>query len=380
MTNRGLARVPCRDQKTPSKQTAPLSRRGLIGGAAAGLCALSAFGRSAQAVQSNAANGPARLIVAGVPESLSGQWASLLAPNLAETLHKPAFTLTTTTGWDGITGANLFETQQEQVEPPAALMVPGSAILAAMTGDSRVHYDYQRWVPTFLSHQPTVALGRASLHRSLASMINGRPLRVGVSSYNGAELPTVFALDLLALHPLPIPGLGQPNAAIDALRAGTVDVIQLPFDADYTERAATLQEEGFEPLFSNAFPKDPFLRRGLPPDFTTIYQQERRRMPNALNYTVWGAISAACNMKAGLMLPILSTPADISQWRHACQLAATQPDLRTHARDENEYMLTSTACTTAYAAMMPDVSSIMALRRWLALNIPKWRDRPQPRL
>lgn len=377
MTYRGLASVPCREQKTLKEPAGSLSRRHVLRGATAGLCTLSAFGRTALAAQTHA---PARLIVAGVADSLSGQWANLLAPPLADTLHKPPFTLNTTTGWDGITGANLFETQQEQVEPPAALLVPGSAILAAMTGDTRVHYDYQRWVPTFISHQPTVALGRASLHRSLVSLINGRPLRVGVSSYTGAELPTVFALDLLALRPLPIPGLGMPNAAIDALRAGAVDIIQLPFDSDYTERAATLQEEGFEPLFSNAFPKDAFLRKGLPPDFTTIFQQERRRLPNALNYTAWSAVSAACNMKAGLMLPILSTPTDVAQWRRACQLATTQPDLRTHARDENESMLTGAACTATYATMMPDVSAVMTLRRWLSLNVPKWRDRPQPRL
>lgn len=363
-----------RQRQTTLQNTATAcSRRKVVRALALGMGAFSTLGHKALAVQANAAP---HLIVAGVAESLSGQWASLLAQPVADALHKPALTLTTTTGWDGITGANLFETQQEQVVPPAGLVVPGSAILAVMVGDSRVHYDYQRWVPTFLSHQPTVALGRASLHRSLASMINPHPLRVGVSSYTGAELPTVLALDLLGLHPLPIPGLGLPNTAIEALRAGNVDIIQLPFDANYTEHAAALQEEGFQPLFSNATAKDTFLRNGLPPDFTTIYQQERKRLPTQLNYTVWCAVSAACNMKAGLMLPILSTAADVAQWRHACQLAANQPELRNHARDENEQMLTGTACAALYATIMPDVSVIMALRRWLALNIPKWRDNP----
>ncbi|CEF39767.1 hypothetical protein ASN_336 [Acetobacter senegalensis] len=78
---------------------------------------------------------PAPLIVAGVAESQCGQWASLLAPILADELqYSSAFPLTTTTGWDGVTGANLFDTQQEQATPPAGLMVPGTAILAALAG------------------------------------------------------------------------------------------------------------------------------------------------------------------------------------------------------------------------------------------------------
>lgn len=368
--------MPRRKQTPQTKHAEAFSRRALLkGAAAASAFTVPVWGGMALARPAEAGSTSTRLIVAGVADSLSGQWANLLAPALAQALHRPDFTLNTTTGWDGITGANLFETQQEQVVPPAGLIVPGSAILAALCGDARVHYDYQRWVPTFISHQPTVAIGRASVHRSLISIINGRPLKVAVSSYTGAELPTLLGLDMLALRPLPLPGLGLPNSAMEALRSGTVDVIQLPYDADYAERLAMLQEEGFDPLFANAPPKDPFLRKGLPPDFTTIYQQERKRLPNKLNYDVWNVVSAACNMKAGLMLPFLSTPTDMAQWRHACQSVITQPELRSHAQDMNETMLTGAACTAEYATMMPDVSVIMALRRWLSLNIPKWRDR-----
>lgn len=348
-----------------------LSRRKVLGGAVAGLCAIT--GKTAQAHQDLTAES-GRLIVAGVADSQCGRWADILVPALAEALHVPPFTVTTTTGWDGVTGANLFDIQQEQAVPPAGLIVPGRAVLAAMCGDSRVHYDYQRWVPTFISHQPMVAVGRASLHRSLSSIIKGQPLRVAVSTYAGAELPTLLALDLLALRPLPVPGFGTPSAAIDALRAGTVEVIQLPFDGEYAGLMASLQEDGFEPLFANALPKDVFQHRGLPPDFTAIYTQERRHAPSSLEYDVWSATTAACAMKAGVMLPILSSPSQVALWRHACQTVASQQDMRSHARDENEVMVTGNACAAAYTLMMPDVSVLMALRRWLSLNIPKWRD------
>ncbi|KXV45569.1 hypothetical protein AD944_14640 [Acetobacter tropicalis] len=322
-----------------------------------------------------AAEPPTPLIVAGVADSQCGQWASLLAPILADELqYASPFPLTTTTGWDGVTGANLFETQQEQALPPAGVIAPGTAILAALAGDSRVHYDYQRWVPTFLSHQSTVVVGKAALHRSVASILKGQPLRVGVSRYTGPELPTLLALDLLGLRPLPLPGFGTAEAALQALRAGTVDVIQLPFDVDFSGRMAALQEEGFLPLFSNALPNSPFLRQGLPLDFTTVFAQERHRAPNALLYQAWAATATATAIKAGLMLPILSLPATVAQWRHACQKAAATHDLRVHAREENQIMLTGTVCASTYATMMPDLSVMLALRRWLAFNMPRWRD------
>ncbi|MFP2871454.1 hypothetical protein ACLEIY_04255 [Acetobacter tropicalis] len=364
--------MPGRKQTEQPEQKHVLSRRMMMAGLFSGLYSVASVStaRAGSAI-------PAPLIVAGVAESQCGQWASLLAPILANELqYSSAFPLTTTTGWDGVTGANLFDTQQEQATPPAGLMVPGTAILAALAGDSRVHYDYQRWVPTFLSHQPTVVVGKAALHRSVASILKGQPLRVGVSRYTGPELPTLLALDLLGMRPLPLTGFGTAEAALQALRAGTVDVIQLPFDVDFSGRMAALQEDGFLPLFSNAPANSPFLRQGLPLDFNTVFTQERHRTPNALLYQAWSATATATAIKAGLMLPILSLPATVAQWRHASQIAAASHDLKAHARDENQIVLTGSACTSAYATMMPDLSVVLALRRWLAFNVPRWRDAP----
>lgn len=374
--------MPRRKQidQTPRPPTL-LSRRMALGCALSGLYSLSAA-RAAPGLRYDiAANlpgdgqSPAPLIVAGIADSQCGHWASVLAPLLADALQYAApFTLTTTTGWDGVTGANLFDIQQEQAVPPSGIIAPGTVVLAALTGDSRVHYDYLRWVPTFISQQPTVAVGKAALHRSFAGFLKGQPLRVGVSRYGGAELPTVLALDLLSLRPLPITGFATPDAAIDALRAGTVDVIQLPFDADYNNRIAALQDDDFLPLFANAPPHSAFQNHGLPLDFATVYRQERHRVPAGLLYNAWAATAAAVSMKAGLMLPILSPPATVARWRHACQAAAAAQEARDHARDENQTMLTGAACISAYAEMSPDISVIMALRRWIALNVPRWRD------
>ncbi|KXV62921.1 hypothetical protein AD949_08620 [Acetobacter orleanensis] len=322
---------------------------------------------------------PSPLIVGGTAESICGQWATLLAPVLADDLrYATPFPLRLTTGWDGVTGGNLFDIQQEQASPPAGLIIPGSGLIAALRGDSRVHYDAQRWLPVFMSCQPTVAIGKVSLHRTFTSFLQGRPVRVAVSTLSGPELPTLVALDLLGMHPLPVSGYATPDAAIAALKVGAVDVIQLPFDETYEERMAALQDEepGNQPLFSNVLPTSTGPRLRLPPDFTTIFKQERRRLPPARLYDVWKTAAAAASLKAGLMLPNLSQPDLVARFRHAAQVAAADPTLHAHAREQNQTLVAGLPCAALYADMMPDLDRILALRRWLSTNSLHWRDAP----
>lgn len=356
----------------------PLSRRllltGLAGSAASCFLPLRAV-RAAQPV----GKAPPPLIVGGTAESICGQWAALLAPILADDLHYPTpFPLRFTTGWDGVTGGNLFDIQQEQASAPAGLIIPGSGLIAALRADSRVHYDAQRWLPVFMSCQPTVAVGKVSLHRTFTSFLQGRPLRVAVSTLSGPELPTLVALDLLGMHPLPVSGYATPDAAIAALKAGSVDVIQLPFDEEYEERMSALQDEqpDNQPLFSNILPAATRQHLRLPPDFTTIFKQERRRLPPARLYDVWKTAASAASLKAGLMLPNLSQPDLVARFRHAAQTAAADPALRAHARAQNQVLTTGLPCAALYADMMPDLDRILALRRWLSVNSLRWRDMP----
>lgn len=369
--------MPRTDQPDHSHSARPLSRRQLLGGFLGGAALCLAASPSVRAAVALNPQPLAPLIVAGTSESLCGQWAALLAPALAEELHyADPFPLRLTTGWDGVTGGNLFDIQQEQATPPTGLIVPGSGLLAALTGDSRVHYDAQRWLPIFMSRQPTVAVSKVSLHRTFASILHGRPLRVAVSTLSGPELPTLVALDLLGMHPLPVSGYGTPDAALAALKAGDVDVIQLPFDENYEERMASLQEEEQDslPLFSNVLPTSAAPRLRLPPDFTTIFKQERKHLPSGLLYEVWKTTAASASLKAGLMLPILTPPDVVARFRHAAQAVASEQVLRAHAHEQNQTLTAGLPCAALYADMMPDLDRILALRRWLAVNIPHWRD------
>jgi hypothetical protein len=170
---------------------------------------------------------------------------------MAKELEQPPFDLTFTTGWDGVTGANLFDAQEQLSSASSTLLVPGTALMAAMAGDSRVHYAYQRWSPVLTICQPCVVVGHVSLHRSLGIILSSKTTRVAVSTPTGPELPTLLAFDLLALRPLPVSGYATPDDAMAALTNGLVDAIQLPMDAALKERLDALATKGFTPLFLN---------------------------------------------------------------------------------------------------------------------------------
>lgn len=375
---------------SPGRKAAPsLSRRlflgGLAGGAGVSLLAPSLSGNVARAENSLNDSLPpqtrslTQLIVAGTPETPSGRWASLLTPLLEENLQRPSpFTLSHALGWDGVTGANLFDAQQQAPDAPSALMAPGTVMLAAMLGDARVHYDYERWLPVFMACQPTVTIGHVSLHLSLGALLGNRKARVAVSRPTGPELPTLLALDLLGLRPLPVSGYATPESAMDALYAGTVDVIQIPLDREYEARIATLGKQGFVPLFINTPNALPVSEPALPPGFMTVLQHERRKIAQTPLASAWQALATAASIKTALLLPLLTPPAAVARWRHAAEISATRPTISNAAAENRESIKTGPTCMALYNDTMPDVSLIMTIRRWLALNLPRWRDPTHP--
>lgn len=375
---------------SPGRKAAPsLSRRlflgGLAGGAGVSLLAPSLSGNVARAENSLNDSLPpqtrslTQLIVAGTPETPSGRWASLLTPLLEENLQRPSpFTLSHALGWDGVTGANLFDAQQQAPDAPSALMAPGTVMLAAMLGDARVHYDYERWLPVFMACQPTVTIGHVSLHLSLGALLGNRKARVAVSRPTGPELPTLLALDLLGLRPLPVSGYATPESAMDALYAGTVDVIQIPLDREYETRIGTLGKQGFVPLFINTPNALPVSEPALPPGFMTVLQHERRKIAQTPLASAWQALATAVSIKTALLLPLLTPPAAVARWRHAAEISATRPTISNAAAENRESIKTGPTCMALYNDTMPDVSLIMTIRRWLALNLPRWRDPTHP--
>lgn len=366
---------------TGQHQGSALSRRLFLAGAAGCVVTTTSMAHAADDILVGPAATPTsdqttRLIVAGSAETPCGTWATRLAPDMAAELGQPPFDLSFTTGWDGVTGANLFDAQEQLSSASSTLLVPGTALMAAMTGDSRVHYAYQRWSPVLTICQPSVVVGHVSLHRSLGVILSSKTTRIAVSTPTGPELPTLLAFDLLALRPLPVSGYATPDAAMAALNGGLVDAIQLPMDAALKDRLSTLAAQGFTPLFLNTVNQqtptqaDP----ALPPTFPSVLLQERRTSTPAFLPLAWQAIASAASLKAALVLPLLTPPAKVARWRHAADACASKLGLQQIALANGQTILSGSRCIAAYGMAMPDVNVGMALRRWLALNLPRWRS------
>lgn len=367
---------------TRKHQGLALSRRLFLGGAA-GCLTSAATAHAAEDILVGPLATPTsdqttKLIVAGSAETPCGIWASRLAPDMAEELEQTPFDLSFTTGWDGVTGANLFDAQEQLSSASSTLLVPGTALMASMTGDSRVHYAYQRWLPVLTICQPSVVVGHVSLHRSLGTILGNKTTRVAVSTPTGPELPTLLAFDLLALRPWPISGYATPDSAIAALTGGLVDAIQLPVDAALKDRLTLLDSKGFTPLFLNSATTQPVTQPEitLPPTFPTILLRERRTSTPAFLPLAWQAIASAASLKAALVLPLLTPPAKVARWRHAADTCASKLDLQQIALANGQTLVSGAKCIAYYGMTMPDVNVNLALRRWLALNLPRWKSAP----
>ncbi|GBR03087.1 hypothetical protein AA21952_0951 [Acetobacter oeni LMG 21952] len=307
------------------------------------------------------------MIVAGT--NGPARWAPVLSETFSETLPTDGpIVLQPTAGWDGVTGANKFESQTGG-DNAGTLLVPGAAILASLTGSSRVHFDYQRWLPVFLSVGAPVVVGRVDFHRSLRMLLGDHPVRVAVSTPDGLELPTLLAMTILSMRVIPVSGIASPEDAIDALRRGEVDVVQLPASAARPAMLQGLAQNGFEVLFTLGQTDG-----GGSADFVTRVAALQGHASRHPLYQACLSASVAAGMDAALVLPMLTSPAQTARWRHAAQLAVLRPEVTALAKTDGTRAVGGADVATLYHTLTPDLSGLLALRRWLAERTPGWRS------
>jgi len=311
------------------------------------------------------------LIAGGGRGSLAARWADSLAAPLGQALNAAQQAdVTTSTGRDGVTAANLFDAT---ISPDGntALVVPGAAILASLSGDARVHFDFSRWVPLLVGQSETLVIGRVDLSHSLRNLLRDRPARVAVSAPTGLELPTLLATALLGLRPIPVPGFATPESAIAALNSNAVDVIQVPRAAVGADALAQITRAGGAILFRLENSGAPASATDSTPDFPGFYAQLHKRPPNKPLADGLRAISVAASTDAALVLPMLTAPALIAEWRYAANAASTA--IADEAHRNAVTVFTGADCTHAYADTNPDLTAQLALKRWITLRQADWR-------
>ena len=299
------------------------------------------------------------LLVAGPPRSPIDRWAALLAPALARSF--PAGTVMgreATGAVDGVTAANQFEAQA----PPdggTALLLPGAAPLAWLVGDPRAQFDAARWIMAFAGVTPLLLASRVPLSR----IGPDASLRVAAADPAGPDLPGLLAVELLGAGVVPVFGAGP-----EAVARGEADAILLrgrgimPVVRACTEAGAppvlTLGlTEGADPRTRDpAFPHLPHLAEAMPPE-----------MLGPL-LGAWRVAAMAAQLDAALALPKLTPAAMVALWRRACAQAAGAPELQLEAARLGVRALT----TPSDAAVAADASTLLELRRWLAVRYD-WR-------
>ncbi|WP_342628950.1 hypothetical protein AAC691_03405 [Nguyenibacter vanlangensis] len=317
------------------------------------------------------------LLVAGGAESEAGKWGGVLSDALARGLGQPApLPRHLTSGQDGVTGANLFDTQTVP-DGTTALLVPGAALTAALAGDPRAHFDFGRWVPLMMSLLSPVVVGRVELHRTLRDLVRDRPVRVAVSAANsGIALATLLAMNVFGLRPVPVPGFGSRNDALAALADGRVDVVQLSDPMPPRDQAAlfdALAGGGAVPLFTLSDAVPVAAGGHAVPTMAARFAQERGRAPSGLLYEAWKVVAAAASLDVALVLPMLTPPAQVAGWRHAVSMAQESGAVAALTAGNGRKLVAGPDCGPRLRDMTGEISAVLTLRRWLAVHTPEWR-------
>ena len=343
------------------------------------LTVASALGKTA-----NASTLPeAKLLLGGTLASIPGQFGELAEGPISKGLGLDTpIQLQPDLGQDGVTAANLFDAN-EAPDGRTAIVVPGATLLASLTGDSRVHYDFGRWIPLMLARTATVVVGRIEMRRSFRMRIEGffhnHSVRLAVSRASGPELSAMLGLTLLGMRPIPVPGFVSAEQALAALRDGTVDAVQISPCTMNVPLAEVLKSlpAGTAPLYQTGDISD--LQAEQIPNFLEAYQQVRRKPPEGLLYQAWQGVSSSTDTAVTVALPMLTSPDVVMQWRKACALAVADSGMRHWAELRHFWLADGANAAPLLSRATPPLSATLALRRWIAINTPRWRSGQETR-
>jgi hypothetical protein len=306
----------------------------------------------------------ASVIVGGPPDGEAGSLAHLLAPLLGPALLGSApLGVQPTGGIDGVTAANAFETRASP-DGSTALMVPGTASLAWLAGDPRVHFDAGLWVPALAATAPVVLVGRRAPRP-------GEPFRLAGAGPVGREMPALLALELLHASVEPRFDIRLAAEAEAAVREGAADAIVIG-GRDVPARLAALAAGGIAPIFALGGLPDALGQPARDPaiahveTFDAYAERVGGARPAGPLLPGYRAAAAAARLDTALVLPQLASAGIVALWRAACDEAADTPELRDMSAREAVMPLSAPGCVAAVAATVAGETAQLDLHRFLA--------------
>jgi len=316
---------------------APAAGRRRVLGGLLGLSLTGAGGAAraqAPAAPANPFPEGARLIVAGPEGGDLDDLARPLLPGLQRGLPpETPLRATPAGGVDGVTGANQFGTSA-QPDGYAALLVPGSAAMAWLAGDRRVHYDAGTWMGVLAGIGPAVLVSRVDA----AALRPGQVVRVGVTAPYGADIAGLLGLHLLGLAPVAVPNPAaaagaDPTLATFAQHA--TDMVLL-HGRGLAERLAAAVAAGGRPICTLGMddPATGLVRDPALPDLPHLGELGVAmgvRLADSPLAPAWRAAAATARLGFVLVLPALTPAAMVALWRRAADHLAGQADARGQA-------------------------------------------------
>lgn len=304
-------------------------------------------------------------LVGGPEKSNLGVWASQFSTAFATSLKEDApLPLHFTTGYDGVTGGNFFDTRTVP-DGNTAFITSGNTFIASASGDKRVHFDCERWIPVLSSLSPSITIARQPYHSSIPDLLKNRSMKVAVSSIIGRELPTLLGIELLKINTIPIEGLTDFTTAVKALKKGDVDALQLN-TPQAIAAIPDLLKDGLHSFFS----LDNTTTYG--PRFIDLYNQLHHYKTDNTLLDAWNAIALASRINIAIMLPMLTPSALVAKWRLNTGKVIKDEKIISLAKDEGIILQENPACVDTVAQICPSLITTMALQRWLSVKLQKW--------
>lgn len=269
------------------------------------------------------------LLVGGPNEGQTSRWGNVFALAIATAFPGlPNIITTPVGGLDGVTGANRVDTLMVPDGCSAAIL-PGMTLMAYLMGDERVHYDPTRWIPVIAGYNSGVLMLRAPAgsQPTLSSLQKMAPLRIGAAQPQSNDLAALLALARLGVQTAPVFGLHTSAEKTRAFMAGTVDAVFICGEG-VPEDITPLLASGAVPAFCLGLP-GPTGAIGADPHFPTL------PLPTALGpavspllNTAYEAAATAARLDFLLVLPHLTTPNAVAQWRSAAVAAMRSPTIK----------------------------------------------------
>lgn len=318
----------------------------------AGLVAASMVPMGLRRAWADGGIGPLTLLVAGPDGEQTSRWGNACAlamqaafPGQPQIIPQPVG------GLDGVTGANRLDTLVVPDGRTAAIL-PGAALIAWLTGDSRVHFDPTRWVPLMAGANSGVLVVR--LPKGGAADLNAlkavTPLRLAADQPQSNDLAVLLALARLNVQTAPVFGLRDIDAKTRAFVAGEVDAVFVSGEG-VPEDIAPLSASGGVPVFSLGLQA---------PDGTITADPLFPALPSVVAFsgnaapfldTVYRAAASAARLDFMVVLPRLTDPGLVAQWRQAANAAIAAPALAAAASASSVTLQPAPTLTAALGAM-----------------------------